>query len=77
MVLVHLENGKSTEITSEELVAKSNEVWRVLENSASDPHPVFLASDLEKPLGLAAFLACSTNFKKVYISGTYNMGKML
>lgn len=36
-----------------------------------------MSADLESPLGFATFLACSSNFKKVYISGTYNMSNML
>ena len=36
-----------------------------------------MSCDLESPLGLAAFLACSSNFKKVFIPGTFNMSQML
>jgi len=36
-----------------------------------------MSADLEMPLGFATFLACSSNFKKIYISGTYNMSTML
>lgn len=36
-----------------------------------------MSADLENPLGFATFLACSSNFKKIYISGTYNMSDML
>jgi hypothetical protein len=32
---------------------------------------------LESPLGFATFLACSTNFKKIYIPGTYNLSALL
>jgi len=55
----------------------SQDVWRMLSDSSADPNPVFMAADLETPLGFATFLACSSNFKKIYISGTYNMGTML
>lgn len=36
-----------------------------------------MSVDLETPLGFATFLACSTNFKKIYIAGTYNLSSML
>lgn len=36
-----------------------------------------MSADLSTPLGFATFLACSTNFKKIYISGTCNIGEML
>jgi hypothetical protein len=36
-----------------------------------------MSVDLETPLGFATFLACSTNFKKIYISGTNNIASML
>jgi hypothetical protein len=36
-----------------------------------------MASDLETPFGFATFLACATNFKKVFIPGTYNMSNLL
>jgi len=36
-----------------------------------------MSCDLETPLGFASFLACSSNFKKVFIPGTFNMSKML
>lgn len=77
VVLIHQQNGRSTEVTSEELVSKSQDVWRMLSDSSADPNPVFMAADLETPLGFATFLACSSNFKKIYISGTYNMGTLL
>lgn len=52
-------------------------MWEHLKGSASDTNPVFMSTDLETPFGLATFLACSSNFKKVYISGTYNLSQML
>ncbi len=55
----------------------SEEVWQKLQGAAEDPHPVFMSADLETPLGFSTFMACSTNFKKIYISGTYNMSTML
>jgi len=77
VALINLKNGQKTEYTSGELVQHSQNVWDKLAGSSEDPHPVFMSADLETPLGFATFLACSANFKKVYISGTYNMSNML
>lgn len=38
---------------------------------------VFLSADLETPFGFASLLGCTTNFKKVFIPGTFNMSNML
>lgn len=77
VALINLKNGQRQEFTSGDLVEHSQNVWNKLQGSASDEHPVFMSADLETPLGLATFMACSTNFKKIYISGTYNMSSML
>ena len=36
-----------------------------------------MSADLETPFGFASFLACSSNFKKVFIPCTFNMSKVL
>lgn len=36
-----------------------------------------MSADLETPFGLAAFLACTSNFKKVFIPGSFQMSAML
>jgi len=77
IALVNLKNGQKTEFTSGQLVQHATEVWQKLQGSSEDPHPVFMSADLETPLGFSTFMACSTNFKKIYISGTYNMSTML
>ena len=65
-------------LTSTDLVSKSQALWdSSLSNSGNEKQPVFMACDLESPLGFAAFLACSSNFKKVFIPGTFNMSNML
>ena len=47
-------------------------------SAGGDPDtPVFMACDLENPLGFASFLACSANFKKLFVPGTFNMSQML
>jgi hypothetical protein len=71
-------NGKSTSYTSGDLVDKSNELWsNHLSNSANDKAPVLLSCDLESPVGFSSFMACTTNFKKVFVPGTYNMSQLL
>ena len=45
--------------------------------SGDEKCPVFMSCDLENPLGFASFLGCSSNFKKVFIPGTFNMSHML
>ena len=77
IALVNFNGGNRTEYTSGDLVQHSEDVWRLVQDSQNDPHPVFMSADLETPLGFATFLACSTNFKKIYISGTYNLSTML
>jgi len=65
-------------ITSTELVAKSQGLWdSSLSKGGDETTPVFMACDLESPLGFASFLACSANFKKVFVPGTFNMSQML
>lgn len=32
---------------------------------------------MESPLGFATFLGCASNFKKIYVAGTYNLSTML
>ena len=64
--------------TSGELVTKSNELWsQYLQASEDSVHPVFMTADLETPFGFASFLGCSTNFKKMFIPGSFNMSAML
>lgn len=75
---VSFANGQQTVYSSGELCDKANQLWHsTLSQSASDSQPVFLSCDLESPLGFASFLACSTNFKKVFVPGTYNMSQLL
>lgn len=75
---VALKDGKQTTYTSGEIVDQAQLLWdNHLSHSTSDESPVFMSCDLETPLGFASFLACSTNFKKVFIPGTYNMSSLL
>ena len=65
-------------LTSSDLVTKSAALWdSSLSNSGNEKQPVFMACDLESPLAFSAFLACSSNFKKIFIPGTFNMSNML
>jgi len=75
---VALKNGKATTYSSGEIVEQSQNLWDShLSQSVNDASPVFMSCDLESPLGFASFLACSSNFKKVFIPGTYNMSSLL
>ena len=65
-------------LTSSDLVTKSQGLWdSSLSQSGNETEPVFMACDLESPLGFTSFLACSANFKKVFVPGTFNMSTML
>ena len=66
-------------MTSSELVTKSEDLWDSVlsKDSGNEIQPVFMSCDLESPTGFASFLACSSNFKKVFIPGTFNMSEML
>jgi len=62
-------------------VIKKREEYLIASNLADAQQtidvPVFMACDLETPLGFSVFLACTSNFKKVFIPGTYNMSHLL
>jgi hypothetical protein len=45
--------------------------------SGQTAKPVFMSVDLESPLGFCAFLANSSNQRKVFIPATYSMSKVL
>ena len=65
-------------LTSSDLVKKSSSLWESSLSAGGDENtPVFMACDLENPLGFASFLACSANFKKLFVPGTFNMSHML
>ena len=69
---------EAVSLTSSDLVTKSQAIWdSTLSQSGNETQPVFMACDLENPLGFSAFLACSSNFKKVFVPGTFNMSTML
>ena len=75
--VVHIayKGGKDASFTSTELVTKSADLWDscLSKASANPEQPVFVACDLENPLGFSAFLGCSANFKKMFVPGTFNM----
>lgn len=77
--VVYKGGREATSITSNELVQKTQSLWdSVLSQASSGSNaPVFMSCDLESPLGFASFLACATNFRKVFIPGTFNMTQML
>lgn len=45
--------------------------------SGKTAKPVFMSVDLETPLGFTAFLANSSNHRKVFIPSTFNASKIL
>lgn len=74
-----LKNGREvTSMTSGELVEKSEQLWSThLSQTASDTKPVFMTADLETPFGFASFLACTSNFKKLFIPGSFKMSQIV
>lgn len=78
VALVALKDGRATEYSSGDLVNHADNLWNNhFSKAANDVQPVFMAADLESPLGISSFLACSTNFKKMFVPGTYNMSSLL
>lgn len=76
--VIAFKNGNETQYSSSDLVRNAMALWNShLSSSAKNLQPVFMACDLESPLGFTAFLACTSNFKKVFIPGTYNMSQLL
>jgi len=73
----YLKDGREVRtLTSGEFVNASEDLWN-RHLSHVDDHPLFFSSDLEKPLGLASFLACSSHLKKLFLPGTFNASKMI
>lgn len=78
VVRVALKDGRATEYSSGDLVSHADNLWNDhFSKAANDVNPIFMACDLESPMGLAAMLGCATNFKKVFVPGTYNMSSLL
>ena len=67
--------------TSGDIVSAADRLWRdFLHHSDGEDriqNPIFMSVELESPLGFASYLSCSTNFKKMFVPGSYNMSKML
>lgn len=65
-------------LTSSSLVSQATDMWDShLSGSGDEKSPIFMACDFESPVGFTAFLAASSNFKKVFVPGTFNMSQML
>ena len=77
--IAYKDGREALSLTSSDLVSKSEALWdsSVASKSGDETKPVFMACDMESPMGFSSFLACSSNFKKVFIPGTFNMSKML
>jgi hypothetical protein len=76
----YLKDGRETQTyTSGEAVREADSLWNDhLEPSAENrEHPIFFASDFEKPFGFLTFMACSTHLKKLFSPGTFNVSKMI
>lgn len=78
----YLKDGREERaITSGELVRAADNLWSShLAAGAAGNHkdsPIFFSADLEKPLGFATFLACSTHLKKLFLSGSFNATKTI
>ena len=79
---IALKDGReASSFTSGEMVTKSQQIW---DEHLAGPltgqqttKSVFLSADLESPFGFAALLGCTSNLKKVFIPGTFNMSSML
>jgi hypothetical protein len=68
-------------ISSAELVRAADGLWNnhLIGGAAgvNKDAPVFFSTDLEKPLGFATFLACSSHLKKLFVPGTFNASKTI
>ena len=52
-------------------------MFNVEVRSGQAAKPVFMAVDLETPLGFTSFLSNASNHRKVFIPSTFNMSKIL
>ena len=78
---IAFEGSRQHEYTSSDMVDNAQRLWDShLSQTKQAEHtesPVFMPCDLETPFGFAAFLALSSNLKKVFIPGTFNVSQML
>jgi len=79
---LYLKDGREVRsLTSSEFVSASEDLWQsYLQGSGEGENkdlPIFFSTDLEKPLGFATVLACSTHLKKLFVPGTFNASKMV
>lgn len=75
-------NGsRQSEFTSQQMVNQAQSLWddHLWQTKQGDHanQPVFMPCDLETPFGFAAFLSLSSNAKKMFIPGTFNVSTML
>ena len=78
---IAISGSSETEYTSSMMVDKAQQLWESHLSQTKQGehlnHPVFMPCDLETPFGFATFLSLSSNLKKMFIPGTFNVSKML
>ena len=78
---IAFQGSNQREYTSSDMVDNAKSLWdNHLSQTKEGEHantPVFMPCDLETPFGFAAFLSLSSNLKKVFIPGTFNVSQML
>ncbi|CAI2374099.1 unnamed protein product [Moneuplotes crassus] len=65
------------DITNNEFLGKSQEIWKSHLSHGNKSLPVFLTLSLQSPLGFATFLSSVTNGRKVFVPSTYNVAKII
>jgi hypothetical protein len=79
--LAYKDGKQMASYTSGQLVDASTKLWEQHISASTEgddlQQSVFMAADLETPFGFASFLACASNFKKVFIPGSYKMSHMI
>jgi hypothetical protein len=73
---------KSNEMWQNHFSRSANDItdakmFNVEVRSGQAARPVFMAVDLETPLGFTSFLSNASNHRKVFIPSTFNMSKIL
>lgn len=79
---LYLKEGREVRsLTSSEFVIASEDLWQSYLQGSNESEnkelPIFFSTDLEKPLGFATILACSTHLKKLFVPGTFNASRMV
>lgn len=71
-------NGRSAHsFSNQEICQHAESLWTDHFSTAKFDSPIFMACDLESPLGLACFLGVSAHFHKAVIPSSMNMSRIL